>query len=149
MVLRHNPARSVLIALGSLVTLCMLGGLIALALVPGPIRTHTDAVAYALQQRSITYNRIRLASTLAAIPGYNHFPGERHPFAVQIALADGSVGKGMLDCDRNDNECLLTVASLNLSRVSVPNRTTGRIWPLWDGISTIIQEIGYSFSNAR
>lgn len=149
MLLRHNTARALFIALGSLVTLCMLGSLIALAQLPGPIRTHSDAVAYALQQRSIAYNRIRLASTLAAIPGYNHFPGERHPFTVQIALTDGSVGKGMLDCDSNDNECLLTVASLNLSRVSVPNRATERIWPLWDALDSVIQNMARFFVNDR
>ncbi len=145
MFVRRYSAHATLIALVCLVAFCALGSLVALADLARPIRTHSDAVAYALQQRDIAYTEIQLTSTLSGIPGYNHFPGERHPFAVQIMLANGLMGQGVLDCNSNDNGCVLTVASLNLARVSVPDRATGRIWPLWDAIASIIERVVHSF----
>ncbi|HWQ16090.1 MAG TPA: hypothetical protein VNL77_25040 [Roseiflexaceae bacterium] len=119
----------VLTVIVCLVAVCVLAGGAAVVLRPRPIRTHQDAVAYVLDQRGIAYRDIVLDDILSHIVGYNSFPNEPRPYTVHVTLSGGSESHGWLDCRAGRTACQLSLPSLGIEKIQIPDPVEDRGLP--------------------
>jgi hypothetical protein len=121
---------------------CVLGGAAALALRAPPIRTQRDAVAYVLNQRGVAYRDIALDDILSHITGYNFYPDEPRPYAVRVTLRGGHEHRGWLDCRARPIVCRLSLPSLGIEKVRIPNPADDQGWPWLDRLEAYLELAG-------
>nr|PZN26039.1 MAG: hypothetical protein DIU80_13975 [Chloroflexota bacterium] len=128
---RPQVALRLALALGALAALCVAAGRLALALRPPPLRTYRDLVAYGLERSGVAYQQIALRDTWPDHVNrqYGAYAGPLTT-AVHVRLADGREAYGWLECRTADTGCQLTLKSLAIDDLKLPDLRGSRP-PAW------------------
>ncbi len=116
-------ANRALILTSCLITLCVTGSITAYLLRPPVFFSHSEVVIYMLNRQGMTVERIN--ATLPWPEGVNYYAygPSVYPYNlnVDVQLRDGRQADGKIECKRDRYDCRLTLATLGIDRVVMPN----------------------------
>ncbi|MGB9753677.1 MAG: hypothetical protein C0183_17210 [Roseiflexus castenholzii] len=92
------------------------------------IRTHKDAIAYALRQQGVSYREITFSQTWEESVNLRVFNA-----AVQVRLADGRTFHGWIGCEQGDRVCFLVLRGAGINGARLPDIHHRRrpAWQRW------------------
>ncbi|MCL6541592.1 MAG: hypothetical protein K6T87_13600 [Roseiflexus sp.] len=105
---------------------------------PLTVRTHKDAIAYALHQRGVRYQEITFAQTWEESINLRVFNA-----AVQVRLADGQTAHGWIGCEQGEEVCFLVLRSVGITGERLPDirRSPRSAWRDWlDRVAAWLRE---------
>lgn len=119
---------TLIIAACALMCIIVIGAL--LAVLPPPIRSYDDQVAYALRTQRIAYRQIRFGEMYPDRVNrqYGEYVGPI-TIAVYVTLNDGREVAGWIECRRMAEQCTLSLLDLDMRRASLPEFSRQRAWP--------------------
>jgi hypothetical protein len=124
-----------LILITLLIALCVAGSIGAYVLRPPVFFSHSEVIVYMLSRRGMAVERIN--ATLPWPDGVNYYAygSSVYPYNlnVDLQLRDGRKADGRVECKRDRYDCRLTLATLGIDLVPMPNISDGTTpWvPKW------------------
>jgi|GEM_PF-1234651 len=118
-------------ALALLALSCIVLPLLAIAMRPAPIRSHEDQISSVLRQHGLTptavYMGERWPDRINIQYGSNVYP---YGYKISVALANGRLEDGWLECAEAEAKCTLTILDLGLPKTPLPELTDETALPI-------------------
>lgn len=94
---------------------------------PHTLRTHRDAVAFALDRHGVAYAAIDFAQSYEESANLRSFNA-----GVRVRLASGDVANGWIGCEQGQRQCFLELRGVGIRGERLPDLTEGAGWD-WRG----------------
>ncbi|HET9224599.1 MAG TPA: hypothetical protein VFO07_18950 [Roseiflexaceae bacterium] len=105
----------------ALVAACVLAAGATMLLIPPRLESHQDQIAYALNQRGVAYETIKLTQTSRDTQYYFAYAGYSiYGADVIVRLANARQVVGRIECRIRDSGCKLFLADVGLAHEPLP-----------------------------
>lgn len=127
--------RPIIIVIALIPLLCLGGLLVAVFMRPPVFYSHHQVIAYMLRQRGLEAVLVDAALPWPEGVNYYSYGPAVYPFnlIVKVDLSDGRHADGRVECRRDQFDCSLTLSSLGMDRILMPNISNGTTvgMPAW------------------